>query len=89
MKDLTLVIPGEVLEAVRIPRHRFGPELKKELAVQLYREGLISGFGACRLAGLEKAEFQYLLGQRGVCQQYDVDDYDQDMETMSAWPLQP
>jgi len=63
--------------------------LKKELAVQLYREGLISGFGACRLAGLEKAEFQYLLGQRGVCQQYDVDDYDQDMETLSAWPHQP
>lgn len=40
-------------------------ELKKVLALQLYLEGIVSGFGACRIAGIEKAELQYLLGTRG------------------------
>ena len=80
MKDVTLTIPSEVLAVAKIPRQRLELELKKELALQLYREGLISHFGACRLAGLEKSEFQYLLGQRGIAQQYDLEDYEQDMK---------
>jgi len=83
MKDVTLTIPGDVLAAAKIPRQRLQQELKKELALQLYREGLVSNFGACRLAGLEKPEFQYLLGQRGIAQQYDVEDYEQDLENLA------
>jgi predicted HTH domain antitoxin len=85
MKDVTLVIPGEAMAVAKIPRQRIESELKRELAIQLYREGLISGFGAARIAGVTKAEFQYFLGQRRVYQQYDVEDYEQDMENLSAW----
>ena len=84
MKDMALTIPGDVLAVVRIPRARIEAELKKELALQLYREGIVPSFGACRIAGIEKAEFQYLLGQRGIAQQYDVDDYEQDKETLDC-----
>ena len=87
-KDMALTIPGDVLAAVRIPRARIETELKKELALQLYREGIVSGFGACRIAGIEKAELQYWLGQRGIAQQYDIDDYEQDKEAMAAWQAQ-
>ncbi len=85
MKDMALTIPGDVLAVARIPRARMETELKKELALQLYREGIVSGFGACRIAGIEKAELQYLLGTRGIAQQYDVEDYEQDMEALAGW----
>jgi predicted HTH domain antitoxin len=85
MGDISLTIPGDALAAVKIPRQRLQSELKKQLAIQLYREGLISSVGACRIAGVEKSEFQYLLGQCGVCQQYDVEDYRKDLEHLAAW----
>jgi predicted HTH domain antitoxin len=85
MKDVTLTLPGAALQRAKIPRQRLQRELKKELALQLYREGLIAGFGACSLADIEKADFQDLLGQRGIPQQYDVEDYEQDLENLAAW----
>lgn len=85
MRDVTLTLSGEALATVKIPRKRLQLELKKELALQLYREGIISGYGACRLADIEKAELQDLLGQRGIPQQYDVEDYEQDLENLEAW----
>ncbi len=85
MNDVLLAIPGEALAAAKIPRSRLDTELKKELALQLYREGLISGGGACRLAALTKAEFQYLLGERGICQPYTAADYERDLEHLVAW----
>ena len=85
MKDLALTIPADVLAVAKIPRARMESELKKELALQLYREGIVSGFGACRIAGIEKSELQYLLGERGIAQQYDVEDYEQDLEAVAEW----
>jgi predicted HTH domain antitoxin len=85
MKDLQLTIPGDILATTKIPRQHLEAQLKKELALQLYREGLISGGGACRLAGLTKLEFQDLLGERGICQQYGQDDYQRDLENLAAW----
>jgi predicted HTH domain antitoxin len=85
MGDISLTIPGDALATAKIPRHRLESELKKQLAVQLYREGLVSGAGACRIAGLAKAEFQHLLGEYGVAQQYDVEDYQKDLEHLAAW----
>ena len=64
MKDITLLIPGEVVAHARIPRTRIDAELRKELALQLYREGIVSGGAACQLAELSKLEFQQLLGER-------------------------
>jgi len=85
MSDVSLTIPGDALAAAKIPRHRLESELRKQLAMQLYREGLISGAGACRVAGVAKAEFQYLLGECGVPQQYGVDDYGKDLEHLAVW----
>lgn len=85
MKDVQLTIPGEILAATKIPRGRLESQLKTELALQLFREGLIAGGGACRLAGLSKLEFQHLLGERGICQQYGQDDYERDLENLAGW----
>jgi predicted HTH domain antitoxin len=85
MNDITVVIPGDALVGAKIPRHRLESELRKQLALQLYREQLVSGAGACRIAGISKAEFQHFLGDKGVSQQYDVEDYQKDRENLATW----
>jgi predicted HTH domain antitoxin len=71
MKTLTIDIPEEVLIAVKIPRDRLKTHLKRELALQLYRENMISFANAHRMADMTKIEFHYLLGERRIPRQYD------------------
>ena len=85
MNDILVQIPGEVLASAKIPRSQWDAELKKQLALQLYRVGMVSGAGACRIAGVGKLEFQYLLGEAGICQQYGVEDFHEDQENLQAW----
>ena len=85
MADLLLRIPEKALETARITRDRMEPELLKELALQLYREGLVSSSGACQVAGLMKSEFHYLLGERNICQQLSTKDLEEDMKSWEDW----
>lgn len=84
MKTLTLDIPEEVLIAIKIPRDRLKTDLKRELALQLYRENMISFANAHRMADMTKIEFHYLLGERRITRQYNGEDYDRDLENLSA-----
>ena len=85
MRTLTLDIPEAVLTGVKIPRTRLKSELKRELALQLYREQMISFANAHRMADMSKIEFHYLLGERQIPRQYDVEDYEKDMENLAQW----
>ncbi len=85
MADFLISIPEDALAGARISRDRLEPELRKELALQLYREGIVSGAGACRMAGMGKAEFQFLLGERGIAQQLRRQDLAKDMENAGKW----
>nr|QNO41793.1 hypothetical protein EABBNKNM_00008 [Methanosarcinales archaeon ANME-2c ERB4]QNO42717.1 hypothetical protein APGODIHH_00006 [Methanosarcinales archaeon ANME-2c ERB4] len=69
----------------KIPRQHLKRELMEELALQLYREGIVSFANARRLADLSKIEFHYLLGERHVLRQYDISDYEKDLENIDAW----
>ena len=66
--------------------HRFvdgyvrDPETVQELAVSLYREGYLSFGKARELAGLSKAEFHRLLGEREVERHYTKEDLAPDIE---------
>lgn len=85
MRTLALDIPEEVLVSVKIPRNRWKTDLKRELALQLYRENMISFANAHRLAGMTKIEFHYLLGERQIPRQYDIEDYEKDLENLAHW----
>ena len=52
MNTISIQIPEEFLFSVKIPRRSLESELKKELALQLYREGLTSFANAHRLPGI-------------------------------------
>ncbi len=85
MKTLTLDIPEDILVSIKIPRNRLKTDLRRDLAIQLYRENLISFANAHRLADMTKIEFHYLLGERQISRQYDVEDYEQDLENLAQW----
>lgn len=85
MKTITLTIPEELLMDVKIPRQRWQADLKRELALQLYRENMISFANAHRLAEMSKVEFHYLLGEREIPRQYDTEDYEKDLENLFKW----
>ena len=87
MKTLSLEIPEELLISFKVPRQHWKNELKKELAIQLYREGLISFGNARRLAEMSKWDFHDLLGSRKIPRQYDVEDVEEDLKTISTLQL--
>ncbi|MEW6095356.1 MAG: UPF0175 family protein [bacterium] len=85
MKTFSLKIPEELLLTAKIPRQYWEQEIKKELALQLYREGIFSFANARRLAGMSKIEFHYLLGERQIPRQYDIAEYKKDIENLAKW----
>lgn len=85
MNAVRLDIPEELLNDFTFPREQWETELKKELALQLYRDKLMTFAHARRLAGLSRIEFHFLLGEHRIPRHYDVEDYLDDMKTLQEW----
>ena len=82
---MTLTLPAESLVGIRIPPRDLPQELVRRLAMNLFADGVLSGASACKMAGLSKAEFQHLLGERGIVQPLGELDYEQDLKNLTAW----
>ncbi|MDZ4286981.1 MAG: UPF0175 family protein [Prosthecobacter sp.] len=82
---MTLTLPVDSLIGVRIPPRELHDELLRRLAAALFSDGILSGASACRMAGMGKGEFQFMLGERGINQPLDDSDFDQDMSNLAAW----
>jgi len=78
-KDFQLSIPRSVADALALPESRKKRELRRELAVSLYREEMLSFGKARELTGMSKQEFGWLLGQRGVTRHYGPEELDEDI----------
>lgn len=85
MQDLTLTLPADSLVGVRIPPRELQQELRRRLATALFSDGILSGAAACRMAGMEKAEFQFMLGERGITQPLDAPDFAEDLSNLATW----
>ena len=85
MHDLVLTLPGSSLVGAKIPRQRLAQELRLRLAMALFSDGVLSGASACEMAGVNKAEFQFMLGERGICQPLMESDVDQDAANLALW----
>lgn len=77
--DLTLKIPGEVLEAVKLPPDEIEKEFLQELALALYRRKVLSLGKARTLAAMSRWEFEDLLGKRRVERHYSETDLAEDI----------
>ena len=77
--DVELHIPASVAQAIRLPEERISQELLVELAVALYRQGILSFGKARELANMEKYEFGRLLGKREVLRHYGNEELADDL----------
>lgn len=82
---MTLNLPADSLVGVRIPPRDLEHELLRRLAAALFSDGILSGKSACRMAGMSKAEFQHMLGERGISQPLNDPDYEQELSNLAAW----
>ncbi|HXG19082.1 MAG TPA: UPF0175 family protein [Methylomirabilota bacterium] len=82
METLFIEIPEEIISHLRLPPRIRKQELKKELAVHLYAEGLLPQASACRLAEMNRIAFERLLGERQIPIRYTSEDLDQDVQTL-------
>ncbi len=84
MKEIVLEIPGDVVEALRVPPAEQMARLRRELAVRLYQKGLVTFGKARELAGMTKWEFHLLLGEEGIVRRYDLEELEADLKTLEA-----
>lgn len=70
MGALRLEIPEEVLRSLKLPPGEVETELRKELALALYRRGVLSLGKARQLVGMTRWQFEELLGQRRLARHY-------------------
>ena len=75
---VSIEIPREVIHSTRMSPE----ELRRELAIYLFQQGLLSFGKAREMAGMTVWAFQQLLGARGIPVHYGVDDYEQDLVTL-------
>lgn len=57
-------------------------DLRTELAISLFQQERITLGTASQLAGLHQIEFQQLIGSRGICVHYDVEELEQDLKSL-------
>jgi predicted HTH domain antitoxin len=75
---ISIDIPREILHVTRMSPE----ELRRELAISLFQQQKLSFGKARELAGMTAWTFQQLLGSRGIVAHYDVEDYEEDLETL-------
>lgn len=80
---MSIVIPQDILEAAKTTEE----ELKIELALLLYKQNKISSGKVRNWLGLSVLEFQHELAKRDLYLNYDVEDLNQDVETLKSLQL--
>ncbi|EDX72160.1 conserved hypothetical protein [Coleofasciculus chthonoplastes PCC 7420] len=80
---MSLVIPNDILQATKMTKD----ELKLEIAIMLYKQEKISSGKVRTWTGLTVIEFQHELAKRGLCINYDVEDFQSDIQTLQSMGL--
>ncbi|NJK29109.1 MAG: UPF0175 family protein [Acaryochloris sp. SU_5_25] len=76
---LQISISDSILQALRLPEQRIEQELRRELAIALYTQDILSFGKARELAQMDKCEFGQLLSLRGVARHYGFAELDDDL----------
>jgi len=79
MTDITITVPQDIVQALRLPPDAVAAELQRELAVALYQRGILSSGKAAALAEMTRWEWEELLGARKIPRHYADEDLDQDI----------
>ncbi len=78
MSDVTIMVPRDIVRALRLPPDAIQAALEQELALALYQPGILSSGKACALTGVKRWEWELLPGARKIPRHYADEDLDQD-----------
>ena len=78
-KSLTLEIPGDVVEALRLPELEKLQRLRLELAVSLYSQGILGLGKSAQLANLSRDDMNRVLAERQVPMHYGPEELAEDL----------
>ena len=54
----------------------------REIAIALFQQELVTLGTASQIAGMHQMEFQQLIGSRGICIHYDIEDFEEDLQNL-------
>ncbi len=75
---MNVAIPDEILQAAGLSEQ----ELLQEIALLLYQQNRLTLGYASRLANMYQGDFMELLASRVICIHYDVEEFEQDLQTL-------
>ena len=84
MTGLSIQVSQGLQQAIRLPPEEVPVRLKRELAIRLYDKGLLTFGQARQLAGMTRWDFRDLLGEEGILRRYDVEELEEDLQTLEA-----
>src|SRR5688572_24440452 len=87
--QIAVEVPDVVFEGGVLTRQELEAEVRKEVALSLYRGNRVSEGKAAQIAGLNRLAFHQLLGARGVERNYSREDLRHDLEWAEGLSKQP
>jgi predicted HTH domain antitoxin len=78
--QIAVEVPDVVLASGSWTREAIEAEVRREVALALYRSGAVSEGNAAQVAGVNRLAFSQLLGERRVERNYSMDDLRHDLE---------
>jgi predicted HTH domain antitoxin len=77
-------VPVTIPDSVLAAAHLTEPELRRELAVALFREERLTLGQACGLADVDQFAFQSILADRQIPVHYGIEEFREDLLTIDA-----
>jgi len=82
MTAISVDFPRDLVHILKIRDKELPKVLKEMIAVELYKEGLVSLGKAAEIAGVSKWEMFEILASKKVPLKYGVDDLKEDLKTL-------
>lgn len=79
MNAITIQVPEEIMDSIRLPEGERQDRLVLELAIGLYANRLLPLVKAAKLAGVNRYAFIEALIKRGISQSYDLEELEYDL----------
>ena len=82
MEKISIDVPKDLIHALKVRERELPKVLREIIAVNLYKEGLISLGKASEIAGVSRWEMFDILAAKKIPLQYYPEDLEEDIETL-------
>ena len=89
METVTVMmdLPKDILLAADISEVNATNDIKKYLAIFLFKDRILSFGKAAELSGMDKLNFLEFIGSKGIALNYDLNDYHEDLKLIERLKL--